>query len=199
MKDRRRSDGMSLVEMLTVVAIIGLAAAITMPAFETYRRKEALKVAAREIAGQLRLARSLAISRSRNVGVRFAKSDSGAWLFAVYEDGDFDGVRTDDIRNGIDRLIRPSRAVLETSSQATLSMPAALIRDPDSGKILPNDQSPIRFGNASLCSFSPAGAGTAGSVFLSDETDHAAIVRVYGATGRVRIMLWFPATGRWSR
>lgn len=197
-KRRLMPDGWSLLELLTCVAIIGVMVLVSVPAMGELRRRDALLAAAREVATELRAARAAAVARGRNVGVRFEKMNSG-WVYAVYEDRDFDGIRTQDIRKGIDVRIRDPRVVLHAAGGGvSFGLPPTPVRDPDTRKLLRPNESPIRFGRASLASFSSTGSGTAGSVFLTENHSRAAIVRVYGATGRVRILLWSPGSDRWK-
>lgn len=191
--------GWSLLELLTCVSIIGLIVAVSIPAFGELRRRDALVAAARELATELRAARMAAITRGRNVGVRFERLNSG-WMYAVYEDRDFDGIRSDDIRRGVDVRIREPRVVLQsTGGAATFGFPPSALYDPDTGRVIPADASPIRFGRASLGSFSPTGSGTPGSVYLTENHTRAALVRVYGATGRVRVLVWDPGSQKWRQ
>ena len=57
--------GFSLTEMLVVIAILILLMAAVLPALGPMRRRNDLRVGATTVAGALRSARSLAISRSR--------------------------------------------------------------------------------------------------------------------------------------
>lgn len=189
--------GWSLAELLTVTGIIAAMSMVVMPSMLELRRRDALVAAAREVATELRAARAAAISRGRNTAVRFEETEWG-WLYAVYEDRDFDGVRTADIRSGVDVRIREPRALLHAAGGAIFGIPPVSLRDPDTGKRIPASASPVRFGNASMSSFSPTGSGTPGSVYVTDGSSRVAMVRVFGATGRVRILMWDPRANAWS-
>lgn len=190
------TGGWSLAETLVTVSIVGLFVAVSVPSFLEMQRRDSLIASARAIATDLRAARAEAIARGRNVGVRFEQQDD-EWHYALWLDGDFDGIRSNDIRRGIDRRISEPRTILEGSGGSRIAMPATPLRDPDSRRRIPPNASPVRFGRASLCSFSPVGSATAGSLFLTDGGSRTAIVRVYGATGRVRILLWDPGRQQW--
>lgn len=197
MKRSAYRQGFSLVEILVVVAIIGLVVSVTIPNLNAYRRRAALRAAAREIMSELRQTRSEAIARGRNVGVKFSRSSAGDWLYSVYEDGDFDGIKREDIERGDDPLLQHARPVLHATGGARIGLPERPVRDPDSGRLLRPNTSPVKFA-ASLCAFSVLGGGTAGSIYLTDGHDNVAIVRVAGATGRVRLLFYDAASRRWS-
>jgi type II secretion system protein H len=179
--------GMTLIEMLTAVAIVGIIAAISVPNFFSVRKRRELVAAAQELRGVLQQTRALAIARAHNVGVRFTSSGS-RWFYSVYEDGDGDGVRNDDIADGTDRLIAPAREVFEGMSICRIGLPPVAVVDPGSGEVIKVGSSPIRFNGSSICAFSMLGAGTPGSVFVTDQSERAAAVRVFGASGRIRIV-----------
>ena len=61
-------------------------------------------VAARYIAGRIGSARIDAVRRASAVALRFEAVD-GDYVYAPYEDGNGNGVRTTEIREGIDRPV----------------------------------------------------------------------------------------------
>jgi hypothetical protein len=102
-----------------------------------------------------------------------------------------------DIRAGRDPMIEPPRPVLLAVGGATIGFPPTTVLDPDDGEPLPSDSSPVRFGIASLCSFSELGGGTAGSIYVTDEYENVAIIRVVGTTGRVRVLFYDAGARAW--
>jgi hypothetical protein len=180
--------------MVMVLALLGLSLMISVPAFATLRRKEALRAAVGDVRTVFSMARSLAIAQDRNVALRFRYLE-GAWTYALYEDGDGDGVRSADIQTGRDPLVRASRMIAK--DEVVVGFPTFPVTDPDTGDPLPADASPVRFGNSALCSFSPTGSATSGSIFLTNRFNDAAVIRVYGPTARIRVLRFDRASGRW--
>jgi len=190
--------GHSLVELLVVVAIVGLTAAIALPAFFDIRKRAAVGSASRELRMIFDSVRSRAITQGRNSALKF-RFERGQWVYSIYDDGDWDGVRNDDIASGIDRQVSPSRPVLQVEAAARIGLPLSAVTDPDSRRLLiAGEASPVRFNSSTICSFSPEGDCTPGSIFLTDGLDHAAMVRVSGSTGRIRLLLFNRSTGRWD-
>jgi len=66
-----RQRGFSLIELLVVVALVGILAAIAFPSFTDWRRNMEYKSAARDIASILRDARQRAIATNREHRVEF--------------------------------------------------------------------------------------------------------------------------------
>jgi prepilin-type N-terminal cleavage/methylation domain-containing protein len=66
---RRFSPGYTAVELLVVVALIALLAAVSFPMFEGTFRVARLDGAARDLVGEIRHARSLAVSRGGYYGL----------------------------------------------------------------------------------------------------------------------------------
>lgn len=67
--DGRRATGFTLLELLIVLAILGLTAALAVPMFARAMPDVQAKAAARDVAAMLRTARSLAIADNREVAV----------------------------------------------------------------------------------------------------------------------------------
>ena len=68
--------GFTIVEMLAVVAILGMTAGVVTPAFVTINRHGAAR--ASEIRSIFHFVRTRAITRARHAGVNFTKS-GGEW------------------------------------------------------------------------------------------------------------------------
>lgn len=67
----KKQSGFTLIEMMTVVAIVGIMAAIAVPSFNGMMQRAKLKAAGREIAMELILARATAISHGAKQAVSF--------------------------------------------------------------------------------------------------------------------------------
>ncbi len=80
MEDRTRKHGVTLIEIMVVVAIVGVMSAIAVPSFQTYFRDQRLKQAARSVSDALSLARAEAIRTGRNHIVHINRDPTGAVL-----------------------------------------------------------------------------------------------------------------------
>jgi prepilin-type N-terminal cleavage/methylation domain-containing protein len=81
----RPERGFSLVEMLIVVAIVGVMAAVALPNIGQYIRNYKIKGGAQVVAGEFQAARSRAIMSNTNLGVSFVVVDRETFRF-VHED-----------------------------------------------------------------------------------------------------------------
>lgn len=190
-----RFRGFSLAELLVVLSIMGLFVAVSVPALSAIRSSVVLRAAAQEAAASLHFARSRAIARDVNTGVKFAMAD-GVWVYMVYDDIDGDGVRNDDIIAGMDVPVRGPTTVVGGDRQVRIGFANPPPNDPDTGKPFSPSAAAVQFGVSKICSFSRRGEATPGSIYLTDGNRGAAAVRVHGATGRIRILRY--DGGKWK-
>jgi hypothetical protein len=188
------STGYSVIELLFVLAVIaalsGMAIPQTLAALDGYRAYGA----ARYVSGRLYETRTTAVVRTANVGMRFIRS-ANSYTFAVYLDGNRNGVRTGEILGGVDREIyreeRLSDLFPGVDFGALPGLPAV-----EAGSSPPGDD-PIRFGSSNIAVFGALGTATPGSVYIRGRGEAQYAVRLLGQTGRIRILKFNPRTRVW--
>ncbi len=80
MGSRARTLGLTLIEVMIVLAIIGVMSVMALPAFRSYFEDQRVKQAARAVADVLSLARTEAIRTGRSHIVYFQQDPTGAVL-----------------------------------------------------------------------------------------------------------------------
>jgi len=167
------------------------------PGVWSLRESVSIRNAVHETTVAFFQARSYAISRGRNVGLKFRRNGD-RWEWALYGDGNGNGVRTAEIASGVDR---PLGVYLPWSRNDVRPAIMTGIRVPDPGaasRYLDRIDDPIRFNNSDICSFSPIGESTPGSVYLWNAGDRMAVVRVFGATAKIRTLYYRRGERGWT-
>jgi hypothetical protein len=59
-------------------------------------------------------------------------------------------------------------------------------------------EDPIRFNRSDIASFNHLGGSTPGSLYLTDGQSHLAVVRLFGRTGKVKVMHYDSITETWE-
>jgi hypothetical protein len=190
--------GSTLTEALAVVALLGIFAGIGAGPMREALGRARLRSAAAELAAQMRGARHDAVARACSVGLRFEVEADG-WRVAHYRDGDGDGMRSDDIARGVDLAYGvPYRPGTGRGGVRFGIPPGRTIpRIPPSRGALQGGDDPIQFGASGIASFSPLGDATSGTAYLTDPESRLAAVVVFGATSRVRVVMFDPVAGEW--
>lgn len=196
----KTSHGFTFIELMVCLAVFSFLLFLTVPPLLESSGDLRLRLAAEEAVVVLRSARAMAVRRSVNVAVRFRADEAGgraAW--AVYADGDGDGVLSRDIASGRDPQLSPPRQLSPHDSGVYYGFPPGqAISDPGSPRQRLRPVDPVRFNRSDMASFSPLGESTPGSLYLTDGKRRLVVVRVFGRTGRVRVLRWNPKTRVWS-
>jgi len=89
----KQSLGFTLLELMIVVAIIGIIASMAVPSFQSMLERNRLKEAAESLKSDLMFARTESIKQSRNIIVNRSTGDNGAWCYGmdIAKDYDADG------------------------------------------------------------------------------------------------------------
>jgi hypothetical protein len=193
-----RRRGLSTVELVTVVAVA--AALLSATASGAFQLQSALAVrsAAAELAAAFFRARACALARGVAVGIKFRR-DGGRYEWALYRDGNGNGILSTEIASGVDRPLGLAIPWQRNDVRPGILKDVA-VPDPTSpGRRLDRLDDPIRFNNSDICSFSPVGESTPGSVYLWDGRDRMAVVRIFGRTAKIRTLYYFRGENSWRK
>lgn len=189
---RRDERGFQLLELVVVLAVVALFLTMAAPPILRISGELRLRLAAGEVRAAMSLARATAVRRCANVALKFRPRANGRSTWALYRDGDDDGVLTKDIDKGVDPQIAPPRELEQIGSRVRFGFPPGRpARDPGNPSAwLRRGDDPIRFNNSDLASFGPLGTATPGTVYLTDNSGALAAVRVTGRTGKVKVIVY---------
>ena len=189
------AHGYSLVEIVFVAGVSMTLAAVSVPnvlnGLDDYRAAGA----ARYMATRFQRARMLAITRSAVVAIRFT-AVGASYSYTEYVDGNGNGVLTREIQNGVDLPIGPPERLAQQFGGVDFgALPGLPSIDPGG---TPPGTDPIRLGSANSASFSPLGSGSAGTVYILGRGGAQYAVRIFGETGKARLLKFDRRTRRWS-
>lgn len=190
-------NGFQLIELLVILAVAMLVLGISLPLLSSGATALELDLASAEVVGALRLARANAIRLGVKVGVKFREQESDTVTFTLYSDGDGDGVLSRDIESGVDPPVGLPRHLQHFGRRVRFGFPLGPApRDPGNRRRrLPPD--PIRFNRSDLASFGPLGGSTPGSIYLTDGRSRLNAVRLFGRTGKAKILRYDIETETW--
>jgi hypothetical protein len=183
-----------VLELLLVASLLAVLSVAAVPGVLVALDGTRARGAARYFAARLHQARLEAVKRSTHVGMRI---DSAAgYRYALYVDGNGDGVRTSDIRAGIDRMLGSAEQIDAQFSGISFGI-LDRVTAVDSHELLGAGADPVRLGASDILSFGPLGTATAGTLYLRGRGREQYAVRVLGVTGRIRVLRFDFASGEW--
>lgn len=186
-------------EAALVLAILGMLIAVSAPALAESLARGRVAAAGRRVSQDLARLRSVAIVSGRVHGLRVTREGS-AWVYRSYEDGDGDGLRSDDIAAGRDRPTgAPVRLAKHYEGIDFGLLDIAVPEVPPGTERLAPGTDPVRFGRSDLVSFTPHGTSSSGSFYLSDRRRVLYAIVLFGGTGRIRVLRYDRDEGRWRR
>jgi hypothetical protein len=190
--------GFSLARLALAIALATFGFLAVAPTLANLQESVAIRSAAGEATTALWRARAHALTRNVHVGLKFRKNgDRYEW--ALYRDGNGNGVRTAEIARGVDR---PLGLAIPWTRRDVRPGIFTDIRVPDPGapgSYLDHPEDPIRFNSSDICSFSPMGESTPGSIYLSDGRNRMAVVRVLGRTAKIRVLYYRRGEKGWRK
>lgn len=193
-----RERGVTFLELIVALAIIGLGLAVALPNLVEARRAAGLKRVARVVIAHTHLCRLRAINARRKAGLIFARQPSG-WVFTPTLDGDGDGVSRRDLERGIDTPLEPTVRLETLCAGAAIGVPQDWRVPNPSGRGRLRVPDGLAAGRSDIISFSPLGDATPSTVYVNDGGGRLLAIRIYGATARVRVLEWRTGWPRWRQ
>jgi type II secretory pathway pseudopilin PulG len=187
------ATGYTLIELMFVAGLVATLSAIAVPPMLAALDDLRALGAARYLSARCQRARTEAVMRSTDVGLRFTREE-GVFAYAVYVDGNRNGIRTADISSGIDRQEAAPERLRDLFTKVDFgALPKLPAIDP--GGTPPGDD-PVRLGASNILSFSANGTSSSGTVYIRGQRAQYA-VRVFGDTGKTRVLKFDARANRW--
>lgn len=187
--------GATLPDTLFGLALCVTMAAIAVPVVGGSLDRERTIIGTQYLAGQLQRARLESLKQGRSVAVRLEIVDQRTRL-QLFVDGNGNGVSQRDIDRAIDPPLAPPEFLDDRSRDISLRVNQRIVDVSGAGEIAPGDD-PLRIGNTALLSFSPLGGATSGTLYVAAHRGPQMAIRVFGGTGRVRVLLFDAQARQW--
>ena len=189
------TGGAALIDIIVAVALCGLMAAIAVPVVGGTLERERTIVGAQYLAGHLLRARLESLKRARSVAVRLEVVGDRTQM-RLFADGNGNGVLQRDIDRGIDPPLTGAEWLDDQARGISLRVNQAITDVSGSSQLEPGDD-PLRIGNTALLTFSPIGSATSGTLYVAAHRGPQMAIRVFGATARVRVLMFDAQTRQW--
>ena len=191
----RSAWGYSLLEVVFVAGLGITLTAVAVPQYLAGIDDFRASGAARYLSARLQRVRMEAVKRSTSVAIKFAPTADG-YSYTVYLDGNGNGVRTEDIQTGVDRRLNAPERLRDHFAGVEFGvLPGLPSIDPGG---TPPGTDPIRLGVSGLATFTALGTSSSGTVYIRGRRDAQYAVRIFGDTGKTRLLKFVHSTGQWS-
>jgi len=187
--------GAAFIDIVVAIALCVLMASIAVPVIGGTLDRERTIIGAQYLAGQLQRARLDSLKQARSVAVRVQLIGDRTQL-RLFADGNGNGVRQSDIDHGIDLPLTPAEWLDDQARNVSLRINQDITDAGGSGNLAPGDD-PVRIGHTSILTFSPLGSATSGTLYVAAPGGPQMAIRVFGATGRVRVLMFDAQTQQW--
>jgi hypothetical protein len=189
--------GAAFIDIIVATSLCFLMAAIAVPVIGGTLDRERTIIGAQYLAGELQRARLDSLKRARSVAVRLQVIGERTEL-RLFADGNGNGVLQRDIDRGIDPPLTPVGWLDDRAADISLRINQPISDISGMGTLAPGDD-PLRIGNTSLLTFSPLGGATSGTLYVAAHRGPQMAIRIFGATGRVRVLMFDARTRTWHQ
>jgi len=191
------TSGAAFIDIIVATLLCFLMAAIAVPVIGGTLDRERTIAGAHYLAGQLQRARLESLKRARFVAVRLRVIGDRTEL-QLFADGNGNGVLQRDVDRGIDPLLTPASWLDDQARDMSLRINQEIL-DVSGSSVLARGDDPLRIGNTSMLTFSPLGSATSGTLYVAAHRGPQMAIRVFGATGRVRVLMFDAQTRQWHQ
>jgi len=189
--------GAALIDILAALALILAMTVMAAPVVGGTLDREHTIVAAHHLAGQLQRARMESLKRSAAVAVRFELVGERA-AARLYVDGNGNGVLQRDIDRGTDPPLAGVEWLDAHAGGVSLRINQP-VTDAGGSESLEPGSDPLRIGRTALVTFSPLGSSSSGTLYVAAHRGPQMAIRVYGASGRVHVLMFDARSRQWHR
>ncbi|MGE0862706.1 MAG: hypothetical protein AB7P34_02290 [Vicinamibacterales bacterium] len=187
--------GAALIDVLAAAGLSLVMAATAVPVVAGTLDREHVIVGTQYLAASVQRARLESLKRATAVAVRLEVL-GGRTAVQLFADGNGNGVLQRDIDRRIDVALTDAEW-LDAHARGVSARINQSVQDVAGGAALEPGDDPLRIGNTALVSFSPLGSSTSGTVYVAAGRGPQMAIRIYGATGRVRVLTFDAQARQW--
>ncbi|HWI19780.1 MAG TPA: hypothetical protein VNT81_18635 [Vicinamibacterales bacterium] len=187
--------GAALIDIVFALSLSLVMAAVAVPVVGGTLDRERTIIGARYLAGHLQRARLESLKQARPVALRLEIVGDRTQL-RLFADGNGNGVLQRDIDRGTDVALTRAEWLDDQARGISLRVNQRVLDVSGSTTLEPGDD-PLRIGNTALVTFTPFGSATSGTMYVAADRGPQMAIRIFGATGRVRVLMFDAQARQW--